>query len=110
MPTYGVYGQKLDARGARRWSAEGTVVEPLSTTELTQVRQVRTGDAATALWVETVSFNNQLIHAERLNTMGDPQWKPDTVGCLDRGVEHVQTRRRLDTGRWDPERVERRTQ
>ena len=78
-PTYGIYGQKLDGSGNRQWTSEGAVVEPLSTTEVVQVRQVRTGDAATALWVETVSFGNQLVHAERLNTFGDPHWKPDTV-------------------------------
>ncbi len=78
-PTYGIYGQKLDSSGSRQWSSEGVAVEPLSSTEVVQVTQAHTGDAATVLWVETVTFGDQLVHASRLDTMGQPLWAPDIV-------------------------------
>jgi len=78
-PMYGVYGQKLGPTGVRLWGDSGVEVEPLSSTELVQVTQVATGDGAEVLWVETLMFQQQLVHASRLAGNGTFQWVPQTT-------------------------------
>jgi hypothetical protein len=78
-PEFGVYGQKLGPTGARLWGTGGVEVEPLSTTELVQVTQTATGNGAEVLWVETLAFAQQLVHASRLNNDGTFQWSPQST-------------------------------
>jgi hypothetical protein len=78
-PTFGVYGQKLDAGGIRQWGAGGVVVAALSPTEITQVRQVDATGGRIVAWVETLAFGNQRLRVARVAADGSLPWDPDTV-------------------------------
>ena len=71
---FGVYGQKLGPNGTRLWTNNGLTIEPMSTTELVQVRQIAHADGAIAFWVETLSFGDQRIHAARVDGNGAFVW------------------------------------
>jgi hypothetical protein len=77
--SFGVYGQRLDASGARQWTDDGKVLVPLSAAEITQVRALPTPDGALAAWAETDAFDDQPIRAARLDTAGDFVWDPAIV-------------------------------
>ncbi len=76
---FGVYGQKLDAAGARQWGASGQELVPIGTNEISQVRTLPWGDGAAVAWVETVAFGNQPIHATRVDGTGSFVWSPAIV-------------------------------
>jgi hypothetical protein len=76
---FGVYGQRVDASGARQWTDDGMVLVPLSAVEITQVRALPTPDGALAAWAETDAFDDQPIRATRLDTAGDSVWDPAIV-------------------------------
>ncbi|MCP3960799.1 MAG: hypothetical protein GY719_23390 [bacterium] len=79
---FGLYGQKLDAAGARQWSDSGKELVPLGPEEVSQVRAIRllpSGGGATVAWAETVAFGNQPIHATRVDGDGDFVWSPAIV-------------------------------
>ncbi len=77
-PEFGVYGQKFDANGVRQWGDTGVEIAPLTTTELTQTRQVAWSDGALVAWVSTLAFGNQTIHAARVDASGALVWKNAT--------------------------------
>ena len=76
---FGVYGQKLDAAGSRQWGAAGKELVALGVNEISQVRTLPWGDGAAVAWVETVAFDNQPIHATRVDGAGDFAWSPAIV-------------------------------
>ncbi len=76
---FGVYGQRLDASGARQWTDDGKVVVPLSTVEITQVRTLPAAIGALAAWAQTDMFDDQPIRAARLDTAGNFVWNPTIV-------------------------------
>ncbi len=78
FPEFGVYGQRISSSGERLWSANGTTIAPLTTTELGQVRTVHRHNGAMVFWVETLSFGNQRIHAVRVGADGLPVWKSNS--------------------------------
>ncbi len=73
---FGLYGQKLDAVGARQWSASGKELLPVASVEISQVRALPWHDGAVVAWAETVAFGNQPLHASRVDGAGDFLWKP----------------------------------
>ncbi len=76
---FGVYGQKLDAAGARQWGASAKELVPLGSEEISQVRALPWAGGAAVAWAETVAFGNQPIHATRVDGAGDFVWAPAIV-------------------------------
>ena len=86
---HGLYGQRLDALGARLWGSEGIPFLALGATEITQVRALPaltatlagaaeggTGSHALVAWAETVAFDDQPIRAARVDATGGLVWAP----------------------------------
>ena len=66
----GVYGQKFDAKGARKWGDSGLVVVPLGADQQIFVQNVQIGTGALAYWVDQVGFGDSTIQATRLDRAG----------------------------------------
>ena len=66
----GVYGQKFDANGARKWGDSGLAVVPLGADQQIFVQNVQIGGGALAFWVDQVGFGSATIQATRLNGLG----------------------------------------
>lgn len=71
---FGVFGQKLGPTGARLWGDGAVEIVPMSTTEVGQVRVAPVGDGAEVLWVKTLAFAQQTIHAALLDGAGTFGW------------------------------------
>ncbi len=78
---FGVYGQKLDAAGARQWGASGRELVPVGGNEISQVRALPWAGGAAVAWAETLAFGNQPIRATRVDGAGDFVWTP-AIGDL----------------------------
>ncbi len=76
---FGLYGQRLNGTGAPLWGATGRALVPIGATELTQVRALPTDDGAMVAWAETLGFDDQPIHAARVDAAGDFVWTPSIV-------------------------------
>ena len=66
----GVYAQKFDAKGARKWGDTGLVVVPLGADQQIFVQNVQIGTGALAYWVDQVGFGSATIQATRLDRAG----------------------------------------
>jgi hypothetical protein len=66
----GVYGQKFDGTGKRKWSDSGLVVVALGADQQMFVQNVQIGTGALAFWVDQVGFGSSTIQATRLNGLG----------------------------------------
>lgn len=67
----GVYGQKLDATGARQWGDTGRVIVPLQQNAEIFARTVQIGDGAFAFWVDQQVTGNGTIQGIRLDNAGN---------------------------------------
>jgi len=75
-PQYGIYGQRLNATGARQWGNSGIAVAALSTAEVTSARVVLDGTDAVTFWVRSASPTVQSILASRVDASGGAVWAP----------------------------------
>jgi len=66
----GVYGQKFDAKGTRKWGDSGLVVVPLGADQQIFVQNVQIGNGALTYWVDQAGFGDSTIQATRLNGVG----------------------------------------
>jgi hypothetical protein len=66
----GVYGQKFDGTGKRKWSDSGLVVVALGADQQMFVQTVQIGSGALAFWVDQVGFGSSTIQATRLTGLG----------------------------------------
>jgi hypothetical protein len=66
----GVYGQKFDPKGARKWTQSGLVVVPLGNDQQIFVQNVQIGAGALTFWVDQAGFGSSTIQAARLNGEG----------------------------------------
>jgi hypothetical protein len=66
----GVYAQKFDGTGTRKWGDSGLVVVALGADLQIFVQNVQIGDGALAFWVDQVGLGNATIQATRLNRQG----------------------------------------
>ncbi len=85
----GVYGQKLDASGARQWGTQGKVLVPLGANSLTQVRTLNEGDGAFVFWNTSTGFNADTLQAARVDTNGDFTFGPLTASSLVSGKSRL---------------------
>lgn len=76
---HGVYGQRIDVSGTRMWGNAGTVLVPVGSNEITQVRALSFGGDSLAAWVETLSFGNQRLWTSRRSTTGSGVWAPEML-------------------------------
>ena len=78
----GIYAQKFDGKGARKWGQTGLVVAPLGADQQIFARTVQIHDGALAFWVDQQSFGSATIQAARLGRNGKfvcPQFSVSTV-------------------------------
>ena len=73
---FGVYGQKLDAVGARQWTDEGRELVPLGPSQMSFIQNAVTGDGALVAWIDSVAFGNDPIRGTRVDNDGDFVWAP----------------------------------
>jgi len=66
----GVYGQKFNATGARKWGETGLVLVPLGADQQMFVQNIQIGAGALAFWVDQVGVGSATIQATRLNAFG----------------------------------------
>jgi hypothetical protein len=66
----GVYGQKFDGIGTRKWGDSGLVVVPLGADQQIFVQNVQIGAGALAFWVDQPALGSATIQATRLNRQG----------------------------------------
>ena len=66
----GIYGQKFDSTGARKWGQTGLVVVPLGSDQQIFARNVQIGSGALAFWVDQAAFGSATIQAARLSSRG----------------------------------------
>ena len=93
---YGLYGQKLDASGARQWTDSGVELVPLSGNLISSVTTLPFADGAMVAWVDSVAYlTNEPLRGTRVDGNGDFVWatpivdlstvatpKSDVVGAL----------------------------
>jgi hypothetical protein len=79
-PRFGIYGQRLDAAGARQWGTDGVAVASLSTAEVGSARLILDGTDALASWIRASSVSNQTVLASRLDSSGAVVWSPAQLG------------------------------
>jgi len=63
----GVYAQKFDGTGTRRWGTIGTKVVPLGSDQEIFVTSVQVGDGALVFWVDQADFGSATIQAVRFD-------------------------------------------
>jgi hypothetical protein len=66
----GVYAQKFDAKGMRKWGDSGLAVVPLGADQQIFVQNVQIGAGALAFWVDQPPLGSATIQATRLNGQG----------------------------------------
>jgi hypothetical protein len=76
----GVYAQRIDSTGARRWGDGGRVIVPLSTTDETEMTALPVaGGGMIAAWSSDGLPNPTPLHAARLDADGNYVWPGDVV-------------------------------
>jgi hypothetical protein len=66
----GVYGQKFDSTGTRRWGDSGLVIVPLQSNSEIFARTLQLGDGAFAFWVDQAVTQQGTIQGIRLDNAG----------------------------------------
>ncbi len=67
----GVYGQKFDGKGDRKWGDTGLVVVALGSNQQIFVQNVQIGTGALAFWVDEASYGSATIQAAKLDGKGN---------------------------------------
>jgi hypothetical protein len=75
----GVYGQKLDADGARQWTDNGREIVPVGTDNRTQVRTLAIGGGAMVYYVESTGFDQDRLYGARVDGDGAFVWDPNII-------------------------------
>src|SRR5579863_7278488 len=66
----GIYAQKFNSNGGRRWGQTGLVIVPLGTDALILPSNVQVGDGMLAFWIDQQVTGNGTMQAERLEKSG----------------------------------------
>lgn len=66
----GVYGQKLNSKGAPQWGPDGVVLVPLGSDTEDFVTTVQVGGGVLVFWVDSVAYGNSTIQGTRLDDSG----------------------------------------
>jgi hypothetical protein len=85
----GVYGQKFDGTGNRKWGQAGLVILPLGTDSQIFVTSVHAGSGALVFWVDQPSFSSATIQAMALDQQGNtvcPQFPVSSLSASKAGL------------------------
>ncbi len=86
----GVYGQRLDASGARQWSDHGLVIRPVSPSiDYRSINAVFTAGRAMVAFIESAGFGNDAVRAAGLDPAGAFTWSPNIVDVTPGGLERA---------------------
>ena len=66
----GIYAQKFNSKGGRRWGQTGLVIVPLGADSQILPSNVQVGAGMLAFWIDQASFGNATIQATRLQNNG----------------------------------------
>src|SRR5262249_38791904 len=66
----GIYAQKFNSKGARRWGQNGVAIVPLGSDSQILPSNVQVGAGMLAFWIDQASFGNAAIQATRLQNNG----------------------------------------
>jgi hypothetical protein len=104
----GVYAQKFDSRGERKWGQTGLVIVPLGSDQQIWVEPVQVGTGILTLWVDQQGFGSSTMQATKLDASG-------TVVCPQFPISsYPADKARLDAGRissgmaavaWEDDRI-----
>jgi hypothetical protein len=76
----GLYGQRIDASGARGWGDQGRVLVPVAAAgDRSQLSALATADGALFAWAEGSFPQAMPIRATRVDRAGEPVWSPALV-------------------------------
>lgn len=75
----GVYGQKLDASGARQWGSEGLALVPLGAVQRSFVRTLVRGTGAYVSWIASPAFGQDQVFAARVAGDGSSLVAPFSI-------------------------------
>lgn len=67
---WGVYGQKFDSAGNRQWTNDGSVVVPIGSDQVTQVRCHTEGPGAFVFWLRPSGATQDRLYGARLDGAG----------------------------------------
>jgi hypothetical protein len=67
---WGLFGQKLDATGARQWTDEGAALIPVGSTVVGQVNGLADGVGAAVFWESSPSFGNDVLNGAHVSGAG----------------------------------------
>jgi hypothetical protein len=76
---FGLFGQRVDASGTRRWTDEGRELVPLGAQNVTEVRALLMPGGALVAWAQVEAFDDQPIRAARLDSAGAFVWPGQVV-------------------------------
>lgn len=77
---WGVLGQKLDATGARQWTANGATVVPVGGIFISTIRTTAIGSGDVVVsWIEEQGTSQDVLRSSRLDGTGGPVWIPPIV-------------------------------
>lgn len=75
----GLYGQRLDASGARMWTSSGLEVVPLGGSQIAYVTTLAFGTDAVVVWAKGYPYGSEGLHAARVDGGGSFVWSPAIV-------------------------------
>jgi len=75
----GLWGQALDGGGAPLWGPAGQELVPLGSADISEVSALPAPGGALVAWSETLGFDQEPIHAARLDADGAYVWNPAFV-------------------------------
>ena len=75
----GVYAQKFNALGERQWTENGKELLPLSQSQKSFIQTSVINNEPMVAWINSFSFNNDIIQGTQINSQGNFNWTPEIV-------------------------------
>lgn len=72
----GIYGQKFDANGIRQWTDSGRSLVALDNNQRYFIQTQLINDQPMVTWINSRSFNNDIIEGAQVDTNGTLTWTP----------------------------------
>jgi hypothetical protein len=76
---WGLYGQKIDAAGARQWTDNGVEIVPVGANQIRDVVTLPFADGGMAAWVDPAGAGNEPLRATRVDGTGAFVWATPIV-------------------------------
>ena len=75
----GVYGQRLDSHGVRRWGDGGLAVVPCDESDRGEAHTLPCGNGALVFWIDAPEAGGTFIRGARINQDGELLWEPPII-------------------------------